>query len=224
MTSTILLRKSVFLLTALFLTMGFYSCTSTLYLAPKQVECTAVSDQKCYLIRRSTEENWILHYDEISGLEYEPGFSYKIKVKTVKIKNPPADGSTMKYDLVEVLEKKDVTDDIAMEDLLDKEWKLEFLKSNNTQIGIEKSIPTLRFGTDAKISGNGGCNNFFGTFKLDGRGLKVGDLGSTRMMCEENMELEDAYLKVLALELRALFSEGKLILSGDDGNQMIFSY
>jgi hypothetical protein len=25
-------------------------------------------------------------------------------------------------------------------------------------------------------------------------------------------------------ELRALFSEGKLILSGDDGNQMIFNY
>ena len=224
MTSTISHGKSVFLLAGLFLLIGVFSCTSTLYIAPKQVDCTGVSDQKCYLIRRSTEGNWILHYDEITGLEYEPGFSYKIKVKKVQIKNPPMDASTIKYDLVEVLEKKDVTEDLAIEDLLDKDWKLEYLKSNNTQIGIEQSIPTLRFGTDAKVSGNGGCNNFFGTFTLDGRRLKFGELGSSRMMCEGNMELEDAYLKVLSIEMRALFSDGKLILTGDDGNQMIFRY
>ena len=134
------------------------------------------------------------------------------------------DASSFKYDLVEVLEKKDVTEDLAIEDLLDKDWKLEYLKSNNTQIGIEKNVPTLIFGTDAKVSGNGGCNNFFGTFKLDGRSLNIGELGSTRMMCEGNMELEDAYLKVLSIEMRALFSDGKLILTGDDGNQMIFRY
>jgi len=201
-----------------------YSCASTLYVAPKQVDCTGVSDQQCYLIRSSTTGNWILHYQDIQGLDYEPGFSYRIKVKKEHIKNTPLDGSALKYTLVEVLEKKDVTEDIAMEDLADKEWKLEYLKSNNTQFGIEAKVPTLKFTMDGKVSGNGGCNNFFGNFTLDGRTILIGDIGATKMMCEDTMELEDAYFTVLSIETRALFSEGKLILTGDGGNQMIFGY
>jgi hypothetical protein len=38
------------------------------------------------------------------------------------------------------------------------------------------------------------------------------------------MDLETTYLKVLSMELRALFSDRKLILSADGGNQMIFGY
>jgi hypothetical protein len=44
------------------------------------------------------------------------------------------------------------------------------------------------------------------------------------MFCQDAMSLEDAYLKLLTIERRALFSESKLILTGDDGNQMIFRY
>jgi heat shock protein HslJ len=44
------------------------------------------------------------------------------------------------------------------------------------------------------------------------------------MHCEASMELEQAFMKILSGELRGLFNEGKLILSGDTGNQMIFGY
>jgi heat shock protein HslJ len=205
MTKKILHPQAGLLLLLLVIMIGSYSCTSTLYVAPKRTDCTGVSDQQCYLIRYNPTGNWILHYQDIQGFDYEPGFSYKIKVKKEKIKNPPMDGSSLKYTLVDVVEKKDVTTDIALEDLVDKDWKLEYLKSNNIQYGIENNVPTLKFSTDGKVSGNGGCNNFFANFNLYGRTLTIGDIGSTRMMCEETMDLENAYFKVLSIELNELY-------------------
>ncbi len=201
-----------------------FSCTSRLYVAPRQADCTGISNQQCLLIRSNPEGNWILHYDQIEGFDYEPGFRYTIKVRSEQVKSPPADGSSIKYILVEVMEKMDVTDDMESEDLINKEWKLSILKADHILFGIEGNVPTLTFHADGRISGNGGCNNFFGNFKLTGRTISIGALGSTKMACEEAMELEQAYFKVLGLELRGLFNDGKLILTADGGNQMIFTY
>lgn len=216
-------KISVLFLLFVFLVM-WSSCTSTLYVAPKQVECSGVSDQKCFLIRSYPGENWILHYDEISGLDYEPGYSYKIKVKKEHIKNPPLDASSIRLVLIEVLEKTDVTEDLVIEDLANKEWKLEFFKQNDIEIGIEQQIPTLEFDMSGKVKGFGGCNSFFGSFTVDGRTIKIGELGSTRKFCQGEMELEGSYFEVLGIEARGLFSEGKLILTGDGGNQLIYGY
>jgi heat shock protein HslJ len=219
-------RFSQFLIrtTGVLLIVGTFSCTSTLYIAPKKADCTGVGAQTCYLIRKSTEGNWIMHYQDIKGLDYEPGFSYKIKVKKESLKNVAADRASFQYKVVEVLERRDVTDDLVPEDLIAKEWKLEYLKSDGTQFGMEDIVPTLSFSSDGKVNGFAGCNKFFGSYKIDGRTIQVGEIGATRMHCEPTMELELAYLKVLGKELRGLFNESKLILSADGGDQMIFGY
>lgn len=212
------------LLQLLVLSIIWSSCASTIYIAPKQADCTGASNKKCYLIRKNDGENWILHYEEIKGLDYEPGFSYKIKAKKENVKNPPADASSFRLILVEVQEKNDVTEDMDIEDLANKEWKLEFLKLDRVEIGIETQSPTIKFESGGKVAGFGGCNNYFGNFSLNGRTINISDVGATRMFCEGEMELENAYLKVLGIEVRALFSDSKLILTGDGGNQMIFGY
>lgn len=48
-------------------------------------------------------ENWNYFYDEIKGFDYEPGFIYELKVRKKKIKNPPADASSVEYILVKVI-------------------------------------------------------------------------------------------------------------------------
>jgi len=201
------------------------SCTSTLYVAPKKADCTGGGAQKCYLIRKSSEGNWILHYEEIKGLEYEPGFRYKLKVKKESAKDGPLDRSTYQYQVVEVMEKRDVTDDIVLEDLMDKVWKMEYLKINDTQYGAdESSVPTLIFEDERKVNGFAGCNKYFTSFSLDGRKLDFGEIGSTKMHCEETMELEKAFLKFLESELKGLFIDQKLVLTIDGRNQMILGY
>lgn len=42
---------------------------------------------------------------KIEGFEYESGYLYVLKVNKYKIKNPPADGSSIGYKLLEVLSK-----------------------------------------------------------------------------------------------------------------------
>lgn len=200
------------------------SCTSSLYVAPKQADCKGSSDQKCFLIRKNLGENWILHYYDIKGFDYQPGFSYKLKVKKENVKNPPLKASTFNFKLVEILEMTDVTDDIDLEDLANKVWKLEYLKLNRVEVGIEKIIPTIEFEMESKVSGFGGCNEYNAGFSLDGRIIKIGEIGSTKMLCPQGTELESNYFEVLNMEMQALFSEGKLMLTGEGGNQLIFGY
>lgn len=198
------------------------SCTTVLFVAPKKVDCTESGVEECYLIRKGTQGNWIIHYSDIKGLDYEPGFSYKIKVK----RESDRSGLPGSFDfrLLEILEKRDVTDDMVPEDLEGKEWKLEFLRKDGIQYGIEEEIPTIRFEEEGRVTGFGGCNNYFGNYTLDGRTLRFSDLGSTKMLCQNTADLEDAFMQILGLELRGLFNQRKLILSADGGNQLIFGY
>jgi heat shock protein HslJ len=39
----------------------------------------------------------------------------------------------------------------------------------------------LRFEDDGRLAGSGGCNRFFGSYKLDGDKIEIGSLGATRM-------------------------------------------
>jgi heat shock protein HslJ len=198
------------------------SCTSTLYVAPRKAQCTSGEQQKCFLIRKKPTGNWILHDGEIADLAYEPGFNYKIKVKKESTRR--ASGASYSYQVMEVLEKWDAMDDLVPEDLMAKEWNLEYFKFEGTQYGIEENVPTLVFSKDGKVNGHAGCNRFFGNYEIDGRTIQCGTLGATRMFCEDSMDLEGAYLKALARELRALFDDNKLVLTGDDGCQMVFNY
>ena len=200
------------------------ACSTLLYVAPKKVDCIGTSDEKCYLIRRSATGNWIMHYQEIEGFEYELGFSYKLKVRKENIKNPLAEGSTIRYILIKVLEQKDVTEDIELNDLSGKEWILESMTWKGIQYGVEEKPPSLRFELENKITGYGGCNNLFSTYSLDGRTIKINEIGSTKMMCEGKMELEQAFIGILGVKLRAIFDSGKLVLSSEGGDRLIFKH
>lgn len=53
-------------------------------------------------------DNWILLYNEIEGLNYELGYIYEINARKEKISNPPADGSSVKYILTDLISKVQV--------------------------------------------------------------------------------------------------------------------
>ena len=59
-------------------------------------------------IRENENEKWVNFYGEISGFKFEEGYKYKLEVKEEKIANPPADSSSIKTILVQVLNKEKV--------------------------------------------------------------------------------------------------------------------
>jgi heat shock protein HslJ len=58
------------------------------------------------------------------------------------------------------------------------------------QIGSDNNLPfqlTLEFNQETnKVSGFSGCNRFFGTYQQDGNSIAFSQLGSTKMLCNED--------------------------------------
>ena len=77
----------------------------TMQVADHYQDCTGVGPMKCLLVKIDGATNWTYHYFGIEGFAYEEGFEYKLTVRREKIKNPPADGSSIRYVLVKVIEK-----------------------------------------------------------------------------------------------------------------------
>lgn len=88
-----------------------FSCTKSdatiMYVANEQMDCVGVAPQKCLQIKLAAQDDWTFFYDSINGFQYEPGFYYKLEVSKSNIKNPAADASSVRYELVKVLEKSE---------------------------------------------------------------------------------------------------------------------
>jgi hypothetical protein len=82
--------------------------TKTLFINSHFVDCVGVSPQKCMQVKENESDEWELFYDEIQNFTFEEGFSYEITVEIINIEDPPADGSSIEYILVEIISKKEI--------------------------------------------------------------------------------------------------------------------
>ena len=87
-------------------------------------------------------------------------------------------------------------------------WKLVELNGGAVQPGEGKELHMVLRGGD-QVGGYAGCNQFTGSVTVTGDGLSFGPIASTRRMCVEAMQQEDAFLQ--ALENAQRFS-----ISGED--------
>lgn len=70
-----------------------------------------------------------------------------------------------------------------------KEWNVTSLrgKTVNTDDGL-KGLPSLTFSEDGKLFGSTGCNNFTGSYKLDGTKLSINPGAITKKFCPGDTE------------------------------------
>lgn len=98
------------------------------------------------------------------------------------------------------------------------EWTLRELDGSPAAVGAGGRAPTLQFEADtARVAGFAGCNRWFGSYTLDGRALRFGGIGMTRMACTEGMELEQRFAAALAATRRYELSGAQLTLLGEAG-------
>jgi heat shock protein HslJ len=79
-------------------------------------------------------------------------------------------------------------------DLAGSEWRPSFMSRAELPAGIKMQV---EFQPDGKITGNGGCNRFFGGYTISGNRIKIGPLASTRKGCPELLRLETAFFATL---------------------------
>ncbi|MFV9671648.1 MAG: META domain-containing protein [Acidimicrobiia bacterium] len=82
----------------------------------------------------------------------------------------------------------------------DYAWQLTGIAGSDGTMGapVAATAPTLAF-EDDRAAGNASCNQYFGSYNLDGSSITFGPLASTEMFCADPgvMDQEAAYLGAL---------------------------
>ena len=81
---------------------------------------------------------------------------------------------------------------------------------------------TLNFGDSLKVSGKSFCNSYGGKVEIIDRKIKLQDLISTRMFCQETDPAERAYVQAINQVNEAKITEGKLTLLNDEKVLLVF--
>ena len=87
---------------------------------------------------------------------------------------------------------------------------------------------TLTFNRDGTIAGNGGCNNYFGSYNLTGEttpygnGLVFGPIGSTQMYCQSTSQQEKSHFDLLQETSTYVVDNTQLTLTGSTRNVLIY--
>ena len=87
-------------------------------------------------------------------------------------------------------------------------WKLVELNGMAVSPGEDRELHMILRGED-QVGGYAGCNQFTGSVTVSGEGIAFGPIASTRRMCAEGMQQEDAFLQ-------ALESAHRFDISGED--------
>ncbi|QEL57952.1 DUF4377 domain-containing protein [Chromobacterium paludis] len=77
-----------------------------IYVAAERKPCSGVAPMQCLQVRADKNQPWQLHYGEIEGFQPEPGVAYRLRIKEVKVDNPPADASSIRWILDMVVEQE----------------------------------------------------------------------------------------------------------------------
>lgn len=111
---------------------------------------------------------------------------------------------------------------VSKDTLVSSDWVLSAMNGNNAlKSKFPNKLPNITFTADNKVSGNGGCNQYGGSYTLDADGkLNLGQMMATKMFCQG--VAEDEYLKILSKADKARIEDKNLVLYS--GNQAVLVF
>jgi len=184
-----------------------------------------VAPMQCLLVQENDsliDDAWTFFYTNIEGFDYEPGYVYKLKIKKEHLdpKLVPADASSIKYSLIEIISK---TSDQRQQ--LHDIWALQQMTDLTipiTEAFSKRPVLELHL-NDMKFVGNDGCNQIMGTIHtVDANGLKLGPVASTMMACPK-MENSDKY-RALLESIRTYKMESLHLFLYNENNELVLEF
>lgn len=176
-----------------------------IHVSPVEQTCTGETEMTCLVIRELPDGELSLFYTTIEGFEYEAGFEYQLSVNVTEVENPPADASSIAYELVEIVAKFPASFE-------NKVWELQSIDdtvpANNSQF-------TLLFNDDGTVAISSDCNSFIlSEYTLNPANITVA--GMTMMFCEGSSEAE--FVEALNTINLWTIENGELLMATDAGN------
>lgn len=102
---------------------------------------------------------------------------------------------------------------------IDGNWQLTSGTSGDQSIPLSEANPiTIEFSGD-QVSGSGGCNQYSGTFEVDGSSISFGAIAITERACLEDdvMQAESLYGRTLTHATTYTINGDQLTLTGPAG-------
>ena len=209
----------------------------TLYVGPELAECTGAAPQTCMMVKDSLDGEYQFFYNQIEGFTFVEGYEYQLKVQVTPVENPPADGSSLSYTLVEEVSKTAVdataatmpaTDIQDAATLAGTTWMLTaYAGADGTMVDVRPNTEiTAVFSEDGSLSGNSGCNSYNTSYTVADNNISISEqIAATMMMCPEPvMQQETAYLAGLTAATTYEISDDTLTLVDASGNPVaVFS-
>ena len=87
---------------------------------------------------------------------------------------------------------------------------------------------TIQFNNDNSFAGNGGCNNYYGTYTFTGTvtpfgsGMSLSPITSTKMYCQDTSSQENTYYQVLQSTDSGVVNVDQLVLTGNTQNTLVY--
>ena len=233
------IRTTVFLIVAVVLMAALAACqpirdtgeagseasgeTMTLYVGPELQGCVGVAPMECMMVRENPEDEYQLFYSQIEGFTFEPGYEYELIVMVEDVPNPPADASSKKYTLVEIVSQTPVAEGETSAALEGPTWELvSYVNADGEMTEVLPDATVTAAFVDGNVAGSASCNRYFASYTVDGSSLTIGAAGSTMMMCPEPvMAQEAAYLAALSTAASYQIVDGNLEIADADGNVIL---
>jgi heat shock protein HslJ len=177
---------------------------------------------KCMQVRRSPDEPYRNFYNQISGFEFERGYEYELLVEVTEVPNPPADGSSLRYALKEMVRKDKVT--TSTYELEGTRWMLAGqMNAEGEMADALARVEAFATFADGRVAGNSSCNRFGGSYTVDGNGLSISDhMMSTMMACQEPIMRQEQQFKAnLAATASYAIDGDTLTLLNADGQTVM---
>jgi heat shock protein HslJ len=217
------MKYLLFALVLLFLTSSAKAMTgeSTLWVNSFTVQCEGVGPMTCLQVQEGDSPEpgkWENFYSSIEGFNYEAGYIYRLRIRKETLEIVPADASSIRYVLVQLLEK---TRDpkININDI----WAVTAIQGEPVEMHQERQNgPLIEINLSAmRVMGSDGCNNFTGQIaEFDDRVIEFGPIATTRMMCPD-MSVPDRFNSAIQLVSNYRLEPGRLVLLDGDGNELI---
>jgi heat shock protein HslJ len=102
-------------------------------------------------------------------------------------------------------------------DLAGSEWRPSFMSAMDLPHGV---VMQVEFQPDGRITGTGGCNRFFGGYRLSGAHIRIGPLASTRKGCPGLIKLEASFFATLQAAASFEQTDTTLILFDAAGTKL----
>lgn len=195
----------------------------TLYVGAELVDCVGVGPMQCMLVKENLEDEYQFFYSEIEGFTFEPGYTYELRVLVEPVANAPADASSLKYTLIEIVGQEPVAADAAASTaglaLEGPTWQLTGVADAD---GVVSATPegveaTATF-ADGSVSGSSGCNNYSAAYTLDGDSLTILPGPMTMMACPEpQMTVEQQLMAAFGVTAAYEIAGSELHLLNADG-------